>query len=49
MTSADRPPVLRALLIFVSGLALITGLAALSYNPEVETDAPAPVTGQPQR
>ena len=49
MASADRPPILRTLLIFVAGLALVTGLAALSYTPEGEVGGQSAVAGQPQR
>lgn len=47
ITSADRPPLLRTLLIFIAGLALITGLAALTYAPEAE--APTDITSRPDR
>lgn len=47
--TADRPPVLRFLLLFFAGLALATGLAALSPQPEASPQDASLATTQPSR
>lgn len=46
--TADRPPILRFLLIFVAGLALVTALAALSHTPEAPAGETTSASGKPQ-
>jgi hypothetical protein len=48
-TTADRPPILRFLLIFTVGLAIATGLAAVGHNTAPPAaEEPSQATAKPQ-
>jgi hypothetical protein len=46
-TPRDRPPILRFLVLFLAGLAIATGLAALSPHPEASAEESPAVLGRP--